>query len=100
MSDPPRDRQSRAFREAGPADRWDGDLESIELGPAQVHLPADSVAFLALPDHYEHGRGWDVHRQPPKGVEEARAVLADRIADPGAPDSEAEAGAYDDLDEP
>jgi hypothetical protein len=93
----PSDRQSRAFREAEPGDRWDGDI--LGLG-ARVHMPADSLDRLALPEHYETGRGWDQHRQPPKTLSEARAQLAERIADPGAPDSEDDAGAYDDLDGP
>lgn len=91
MATPPSDRQSQAFREAGPADRWDGDV--LALG-ARVHMPVDSVEHLVLPEHYEQGRGWDQHREPPKTLEQARAMLAERIADPRAPDSDAEAEAY------
>jgi hypothetical protein len=91
----PGDRQSQAFREAGPADRWDGDV--LALG-ARVHMPQRHAVNLVLPEHYEQGRGWDQMREPPKTLEQARALLAERIADPGAPDSEADAGAYDGLE--
>lgn len=88
----PTDPQSTAYRDATDADRWDGDLHALG---ARVHIPTDSVEFLVLPERYERGSGWDAHRQPPKTIEEARAALAQRIVDPAAPDSEAEAGAYE-----
>lgn len=90
MSTPPSDPQSRAYREAGPGDRWDGDLQAIGARVSQ----ADDVSAVVLPEDYED-TGWDTGRVGPKSLEEAREALASRIADPHAPDSEAEAGAYD-----
>lgn len=91
----PLDAQSRAFREATVVDQWDGDLETLvaEHG-ATVHPPITDLSQLVLPDDYEAGRGWDSGRDGPKTIGEARAALAARIADPAAPDSDADAGAY------
>jgi hypothetical protein len=93
----PSDPQSRAFRDATDADRWDGDLSALD---ARVHQPIADVGEIGLPDDYEQGLGWDRDREPPKTLEEAREALAARIADPAAPDTEDEADAYDYLGGP
>ena len=92
----PRDPQSRAFREAGAADRWDGSLRDLAANAevSAVHGPIADVSRIQLPHHYEFGTGWDADRDGPKTIEQAREALAVRIADPAAPDSEAEAGVY------
>jgi hypothetical protein len=41
--------------------------------------------------------GWDAGRVGPKSLDEARAALADRIADPTAPDDTTVAGVYDET---
>lgn len=101
MSTPSHDPQSRAFREAGPADRWDGDLAALEdTAQGWVHPPATSHAGLVLPEMYEHGAGWDEHRDGPKSLHQAQQALAQRIADPSAPDTQIEADAYSNLGRP
>lgn len=90
MSDP----QSSAYRDAGPQD-WDetslvdhphGSLDSLE-----ANRPA---SWAQVRDQYERAE-WDAERAGPKSVEQARENLAARIDDPACPDSDAEAGAYD-----
>lgn len=95
MTQPPSDRQSQAFREAGPADRWDGHLPDIETAGGTVHDPVLELSDVVLPWEYELGN-WDADRVGPKTPQEAAEALAARIADPAAPDSEHDAGAYDD----
>jgi hypothetical protein len=91
----PSDPQSRAYREAGPADHWDDDVNAlIEQHGAVVHDEATVIDDVRGPDSYETD-GWDIDRDGPKTIGEAREALAARIADPSAPDTEAEAGAYD-----
>jgi hypothetical protein len=91
----PSDPQSRAFREATEADHWDDDVNAlIEQEGAVYHDEATSVDEVPGPDSYE-ADGWDVDRDGPKTIGEARVALADRIANPEAPDTDAEAGAYD-----
>lgn len=97
---PELDPQSRAFREATPDDCWDGDLVALLAESDGVyHEPISDPRQVYLPEYYEAGEGWDMSREAPKTVAEAREALAARIADPHAPDTEADAGAYDDLDE-
>lgn len=91
MTNPPGDRQSLAYRQATDADVWDGDLQAVG---ARVHEPIRDLTRIRLPDDYEQDH-WDTDRTSPKSVEEAREALVARIADPHAPDSEAEASAYD-----
>lgn len=80
------DRQSAAFREAEPADwrrlpvarEWrDGDPEPIR--PPEFFGPGEIL--------------------PPKDLTAAKEALADRIADPHAPDGPESLGAYDHLGE-
>lgn len=84
------DPQSRAYREATASDQFDGDFDALG---AAVHEPITELAQVRMPGEYE-ADGWDTDRLGPKSVGEARAALAARIADPTAPDTEAEAGAY------
>lgn len=89
------DPQSRAFRDAADADRWDDDIDTlVAVHGAARHPPTTDVSQIRLPDDYE-AAGWDAGREGPKTPTEARAALAARIADPAAPDTDAEAGAYD-----
>lgn len=91
----PSDPQSRAYREATDADHWNGDVNAlIEQEGAVYHDEATSIAQLPGPDAYE-ADGWDIDRDGPKTIEQARETLAARIADPTAPDTENEAHAYD-----
>jgi hypothetical protein len=87
------DAQRRAFTEAGPAG-WAA--ETVLLADAVVYEPDDSTP-IKTPEEWD-AEGWDAGRQNPKTLDEARAALATRIADPHAPDTEAESGAYDDLE--
>ncbi len=61
-----------------------------------VHQPEDS-APIKTPEEWD-AEGWDADRQGPKDLGEARSALDARIADPHAPDTEAEFGAYDGLE--
>lgn len=90
MTDP----QARIFRESTP-DEWheaalvdhpDATLDDLE--------PDGSRRTV---DEYERD-GWDAERAGPKTLAQARENLAARIADPSAPDTPAELGAYDDLE--
>lgn len=92
------DPQSRAFREATEDDSWDGNLVELLGDGGRYHEAITDVSQVRLPDGYETGSGWDAGRGSPKTISEAREALLARIADPGAPDTEDDAGAYDDLD--
>lgn len=83
------DRQSEAFRLSTEAD-WFG----VDLSTAEVYEDGDERP-IKTPEEWH---GWDADRQPPKTIEEAKAALLDRIADPYAPDDESHAHAYDDLE--
>ncbi|MGH3989312.1 MAG: hypothetical protein ACRDTZ_18680 [Pseudonocardiaceae bacterium] len=98
--DPTSDPQSVAYREATDTDRWDGDLPALVAdGGAVYHEPLTRIpAEVRLPGDYEAEDGWDTERENPKTLEQARAALAARIADPTAPDTDAHSGAYDDGD--
>ncbi|MEV6877024.1 hypothetical protein [Amycolatopsis sp. NPDC051128] len=87
------DAQRRAFTEAGPAD-WAA--ETALLAGALVYEPGDPTP-IKTPEEWD-AEDWDAGRQNPKTLDEARAALAARIADPHAPDTEAESGAYDELE--
>lgn len=91
------DPQSRAFREATAGDCWDGNLVELLRAGGEYHEAVTDTAQIRLPEDYEAGAGWDAGRERPKTVVEAREALAARIADPRAPDTEDEAGSYDDL---
>lgn len=94
MTVDPIDPQSAAFRQATDIDRWDGDLPAlVAQHGATVHEPIEGVAQIRLPEDYESD-GWDVGRETPKTVEQAREALAVRIADPSAPDTAREITAY------
>lgn len=86
MTDP----QREAFTGA---DESDWARESDLLASAVVHEPGD-LTGVREPDEW-HVDGWDADRQPPKTLDEARAALAARIADPEAPDTDDQAHAYD-----
>lgn len=58
-----------------------------------VHQPGDA-APIKTPEEWA-SEGWDKDRQDPKTLDEAREALAARIAAHDAPDTEADAGAYD-----
>lgn len=79
------DRQSEAFRQAGPDD-WAPDLEPNTAGAGRVLTPEewDDLA-------------WDHGREEPKSLDDAREALAARVADPAAPDDDA--SAYDELED-
>lgn len=96
---PKLDPQSWAFREATEADSWDGDLAAITgSGEAAYREPITDLGHVTLPEDYE-AAGWDEGREQPKDIREARAALHARIDDPSAPDTEAERGAYDNLED-
>jgi hypothetical protein len=91
----PSDPQSVAFREATESDHWDDDVNALIAQEGAVyHDEATSIDQIRGPDAYET-EDWDADRDGPKTIGEARVALADRIADPEAPDTDAEAGAYD-----
>jgi hypothetical protein len=93
----PTDPQSRAFREATDADHWHNDVNTlIQREGAAYHEPITDISQVRHPEDYEV-EGWDDDRDGPKNVTEARDALAARIAHPSAPDTDAEAGAYDSM---
>lgn len=95
MTDPTNDEQRRAFVEATSSD-WAAEAEL--LADAAIHLPDDPDAEpIRTPEEWD-ADGWDEERDGPKSLDEARQALADRIANPHAPDTEAVAGAYDELE--
>jgi len=86
MTDP----QSSVFRDAPPS-AWD---ETPLLGHPNLTLTdLDPLAQYSRED-YETA-GWDAERAGPKTIDQARQNLAARIADPHAPDTADEVGAYD-----
>lgn len=87
------DRQSLAFRD-NPHPTADEDLDMLA---ERVHRPLTSIGRLLLPDDWEAVH-WDSGRIEPKTLEEAQHALAERIADPHAPDGPEVVGAYDGLD--
>lgn len=91
------DAQGRAFREAGDADHWDDNIDAMVEQGGTFYDPIESVDDIDLPD-VVHATEWDADRLPPKTLEEAKAALAHRIADPAAPDGPESEGAYDDRD--
>ncbi|GEL20849.1 hypothetical protein [Pseudonocardia asaccharolytica] len=92
----PRDAQSRAYREMDSWERY-ADIELGAHGEAE-HPPATGLDGIRLPEQYEAAM-WDAGRQPPPTPGEARVQLAERIADPAAPDGPESAGAYDHLED-
>jgi hypothetical protein len=67
-----------------------------EPAKSVVHEPGDTTP-IKTPQEWD-AEGWDADRQQPKTLDEARAALAARIAARNAPDTDADAGAYDALD--
>jgi hypothetical protein len=90
------DRQSAAFREARRSDRVSDRKLSKHL--ELTHAPLVDPAELKTPDDYE-AEQWDSEATGPKTLDEARAALVARIADPKAPDGPEVAGAYEHLPE-
>ncbi len=91
MTEP--DAQRRAFTDARTED-W---RAIPPLGT--IHEPDDPAAApIRTPEEWD-AAGWDADRDGPKEVDEARAALAARIANPHAPDTAAVAGAYDGLED-
>ena len=88
MTDP----QSRIFRDAT-RDEWD-EVELVDNEHATLDDLEPDDATRKTVDEYE-AEGWDAERSGPKTLDEAREILAARIADPSAPETDAEAGAYD-----
>jgi len=85
------DRQSDAYRNATEAD-WAGvNLDECDIYPDGDERP------IRTPEEFE-ADNWDSARQAPKTLDEAKAALAARIADPDAPDDESVAHAYDHLE--
>ena len=84
------DAQSRAFRDATPDEWQESTLADNEHGTLDDLDPDGARRSV---EEYE-AAGWDAERTGPKTVDEARESLAARIADPSAPDTEDEAGAY------
>lgn len=89
------DRQSLAFRD------HDGSLhvpdDELEHHAEVVHAPLGMGRHaepMHLPEAYD-AEAWDAGRVGPKSEDEARAALAERIADPQAPDGPEVEGAYD-----
>lgn len=96
MTRPVNDPQREAFVGASAAE-WAWEVTLLE--GAYVHEPGvDSGDPILTPEEW-NAAGWDGERRGPKTVAEARAALAARIADPTAPDTDAVAGAYDELED-
>jgi hypothetical protein len=89
MSDP----QRAAYTDA---DETDWAHQATLLEGCVVHEPGD-LTDVREPDEW-HAEGWDANRQPPKTLDEAKAALAARVADPDAPDTVDHLHAYDDLE--
>lgn len=85
------DRQGDAFRHATEAD-WAG----VNLAECEVFDDGDGQP-IRTPEEWE-AENWDAGREGPKTLAEAKEALADRIADPAAPDGDEVAGAYDDCE--
>lgn len=88
------DPQSRAYREAEPPDNWDGDLGGLLAEGGAHREPITDVGHVVPPEEFEAAE-WDGGREPPPGIDTARADLHRRIHDPAAPDTEAELHVYD-----
>lgn len=89
------DPQHLAFAESGESD-WARAAALLE--DAVVHEPGDPDAEpIRTPEEWD-GELWDSERQPPKTIEEAKAALAARVADPDAPDQPDHVGVYNDLE--
>jgi hypothetical protein len=93
----PTDPQSKAFREATAEDHWTDDISAlIEEHGAKYHEPVADISEIRSPEDYESDE-WDVDREPPKSLEDAKASLAARISNPEAPDVDEDINAYDEL---
>jgi len=87
MTDP----QSSVFRDAPPS-AWD---ETRLVDHPNLTLADLDPLVQYSREEYEAAE-WDADRAGPKTIEQARENLAARISDPAAPDTDDEAGAYDD----
>jgi hypothetical protein len=94
MTESEDDAQRRAFTDSGPTD-WAAAGDDFHVF---VHDPDDPAAPIRTPEEW-NADSWDEDRQGAKSLDDARAALADRIADPHAPDTAAVAGAYDELED-
>lgn len=92
MPDTPTDRQSLAFRDATAAD-WMG---TEDLSECDVYAD-DDPRPIRTPEEYE-AEQWDAGRETPKSLAEAKDALAERIANPDAPDGDEVAHAYDHVE--
>jgi hypothetical protein len=90
------DRQKAAFIESTESD-WIRQTELLQ--GTVVHEPDDPDAEPIREPEEWHAQGWDAEREPPKTITQAREALAARIADTNAPDTDAVANAYDDLED-
>jgi hypothetical protein len=90
------DRQKAAFIKATESD-WTRQTELLQ--GTVVHEPDDPDAEPIREPEEWHAQGWDAEREPPKTIAQAREALAARIADTNAPDTDAVANAYDDLED-
>lgn len=83
------DRQADAYRLSDARD-WADDTDLCDVyrdtDPRPIRTPAE----------WEAG-GWDAGRDTPKTLTEAKAALLLRVANPDAPDTPADLGAYDHL---
>jgi hypothetical protein len=70
--------------------------EPAKTDDAVVYEPGDTTP-IKTPEEWD-AAGWGADRQSPKTLGEARAALAARIAAHDAPDTEADSGAYDELE--
>ncbi len=90
------DPQAAAFRNSTVVDWIDDERMQAMIATGELtHRAPDDPAPIRRPEQWE-ADGWDRDGEPAKTPAQAREVLAARIADPAAPDSEAESNAYAD----
>ena len=90
------DPQAAAFRNSTVADWIDDERMQAMFATGELtRWEPDDPAPIRRPEQWE-ADGWDSDREPARTPAQAREALAARIADPAAPDSEAESNAYDD----
>ena len=84
-----------AYRESTKADWADDEwMQELFSTGGLIRWAPDDPTPTKPPERWE-ADAWDLDREPPKTPDEARRALLERIADPAAPDTEAELGAYD-----
>lgn len=84
------DRQSAAFLDATEADWFEVDLDTVT-----VYVAEDEDTNPIVPAEYYDESGWDEDRMPAKTRTEAAEILAVRIVNPDAPETQVNADAYD-----